>query len=81
MSILSAILLLGVTIFIHELGHLLGLFHTRGADQLMDDTRSAWDLVGESKLDRAPLAETVFPMGMEDPGAVLARSVGRAETP
>jgi hypothetical protein len=64
----------------HELGHLLGLFHTRGADQLMDDSRSAWDLVGVSKLARAPLAETVFPMGMEDPGAVLTRLVGRAET-
>ena len=64
----------------HELGHLLGLFHTRGADQLMDDTRSAWELVGESRLERAPLAETVFPMGLEDPGAVLARTMGRVET-
>jgi hypothetical protein len=63
----------------HELGHLLGLFHTRGADQLMDDSRSAWELVGESRLERAPLAETVFPMGMEDAGAVLAKLVGRVE--
>lgn len=62
----------------HELGHLLGLFHTRGADQLMDDARSAWDLAAVSKLGRAPLAETVFPFGVEDAPTVLAQTVGLA---
>ncbi len=61
----------------HELGHLLGLCHTRGAQQLMDDSRGAWDLAGESLLGRAPLAETVFPFGMQDADAVLSANVGR----
>lgn len=62
----------------HELGHLLGLFHMRGADQLMDDARSAWDLAAVSTLGRAPLAETVFPFGVEDAPTVLAQTVGLA---
>ena len=62
----------------HELGHLLGLYHSRGTGQLMDDSSSAWDLVGELKLERAPLAESVFPFGMEDCARVLAEGVGRA---
>jgi hypothetical protein len=62
----------------HELGHLLGLFHTRGSQNVMDDTRSAWDLAGESYVESAPLAETVFPLGNEDAPAVLAETVGLA---
>ena len=60
----------------HELGHLLGLFHTRDDQNLMDDSRSAQDLAAESILARAPLAETVFPVGVEDVPAVLAETVG-----
>lgn len=60
----------------HELGHLLGLFHTRGARNLMDDSRSAQDLAAESTLAWAPLAETVFPVGVEDAPAILAETVG-----
>jgi hypothetical protein len=62
----------------HELGHLLGLVHTRGSDNVMDDTRTAWELAAESFVAPAPLAETVFPVGVEDATAVLAETVGRA---
>lgn len=60
----------------HELGHLLGLYHTRDGQDLMDDSRSAWDLVGPSDLSREPLAETVFPIGLEDSARILAETVG-----
>jgi hypothetical protein len=63
----------------HELGHLLGLFHARGSQNVMDDTRSAWDLAAESFIAQAPLAETVFPIGVEDAPTVLADTVGRAD--
>jgi hypothetical protein len=62
----------------HELGHLLGLFHTRGSQNVMDDTRSAWELAGESVVAAGPLAETVFPVGVEDAPTVLAETVGPA---
>lgn len=62
----------------HELGHLLGLFHARDSKNVMDETRSAADLAAESYVARAPLAETVFPVGVEDEPALLAESVGRA---
>jgi hypothetical protein len=60
----------------HELGHLLGLYHTRDHTNLMDDSRSAWDMVGVSTLSVAPVADTVFPIGYEDSGRVLAQTVG-----
>ncbi len=62
----------------HELGHLLGLFHTRGSENVMDDTRSAWELATESVVAPGPLAETVFPVGVEDATAILAETVGHA---
>ena len=64
------------TVASHELGHLLGLYHTRDAQDLMDDSRTAWDLIGESEFTRDPLADTVFPVGMEDAARVLAETVG-----
>jgi len=60
----------------HELAHLLGVFHTRDAHSLLDDSRSAWDLVGVSELSAAPVAETVFPIGVEDADLLLTQTVG-----
>jgi hypothetical protein len=61
----------------HELGHLLGLYHTRDSKTLMDDARSAWDLAGASSFAPAPVAETVFPTGTEDGAWVLALTLGQ----
>jgi len=62
----------------HELGHLLGLFHTQKAVDLMDTTGSAWDLAGDQSFTIGPLEPTVFPVGYENSPARLIDAVGRA---
>lgn len=61
----------------HELGHLLGLYHTRVPDDIMDTTGSAWDLAGAQSFTRAELEQSVFPIGFEDSPARLLETVGR----
>lgn len=60
----------------HELGHLLGLFHTKAPTQLMDTTGTAWDLVADQRFSLAPLEPSVFPIGAEDAPALLLETVG-----
>lgn len=60
----------------HELGHLLGLYHTRKSDDLMDTTGTAWDLAGAQGFGRAPLETNVFPIGMEDSPQLLMQTLG-----
>jgi len=67
------------TVASHELGHLLGLYHTCGTANLMDSSRTAWDLVGPSDFGAAPLAQSVFVLGQEDADALLAQTVGCRE--
>lgn len=60
----------------HELGHLLGLYHTRDPDDLMDTTGSAWDLAEDQSFMRAPLERTVFATGWENSPHLLRQIVG-----
>lgn len=61
----------------HELGHLLGLYHTQLPTDVMDTTGTALDLAGDQSLGRAPLEPTVFVVGYENAPAMLEAAVGR----
>lgn len=60
----------------HELGHLLGLYHTVNHDDLMDSTGSAWDLAGEQGFIGGVLEPSVFATGYEDADNLLGHAVG-----
>jgi hypothetical protein len=60
----------------HELGHLLGLYHTQVVDDIMDTTGTAWDLSREQSFTVAKLESSVFPVGYENAPARLADGVG-----
>ena len=60
----------------HELGHLLGLYHTAEPDELMDSTGSAWDLAQNQSFGRAPLERAVFPTGMQNAPELLRETLG-----
>lgn len=65
----------------HEVGHLLGLYHTQQPDDVMDSTGTAWDLAGQQTFRRAPLEPTVFAVGTENNPRVLEQTVGRSGAP
>lgn len=62
----------------HELGHLLGLYHTRSVSDVMDNSSSAWEMIAPRVVTRAPLDERVFPLGSSNGPAYLWRVVGPA---
>lgn len=66
----------------HELGHLLGLWHTSDPVDVMDTTGTAWDLANPQDFGAAPLEPGVFPIGNENSPLLLTQAVGvRTDNP
>ncbi len=60
----------------HEIGHLLGLVHTRDSTDIMDVTASLRQLMEDQYFGRAPIYNQVFPLGDQDSAQLLLDGVG-----
>ncbi len=60
----------------HEIGHLLGLVHTRDTLGIMDITASLRGLTADQAFRASPLHETVFPIGDQDSIDLLLGTLG-----
>jgi hypothetical protein len=60
----------------HEIGHLLGLVHTRDALGIMDISASLRGLMRDQSFSRSPLDAATFPVGFQDAPRTLIDSVG-----
>lgn len=65
----------------HELGHLLGLYHTRDPNDILDTTGGAWDLASTQDFESAALEPTVFATGQQNSPALLVQIVGLNPAP
>jgi hypothetical protein len=64
----------------HELGHLLGLWHTADAADIMDTTGSVWQLAGHQDFTLAELDQSVFPIGRQNSPSLLSLIIGGSHT-
>lgn len=62
----------------HEIGHLLGLIHTKQCTDLMDTTCGNDSLIVPQAFQRAPLDNSVFPTGFQDSPELLEWILGLA---
>ena len=60
----------------HEAGHLLGLNHVIDPTALMDELSPGVHLLSDQEFRRAPLAPSVFPIGLQDAALLLSETVG-----
>lgn len=60
----------------HEIGHLLGLIHTKAATDLMDTTGGNDSILVNQEFERAPLDDSVFPTGFQDSFELLTWILG-----
>lgn len=60
----------------HEIGHLLGLNHVTDATAIMDAASPAPFLLEDQEFKIAPLAEAVFPLGIQDDPTLLDEILG-----
>jgi hypothetical protein len=62
----------------HEIGHLLGLVHTRECTDLMDTTCNNDSLLQLQVFKLAPLDDTVFPIGLQNSTDLIEWAIGLA---
>ncbi|RMF77424.1 MAG: hypothetical protein D6744_11345, partial [Planctomycetota bacterium] len=62
----------------HEIGHLLGLIHTRECSSLMDTTCGNASILVEQSFMRAPLDSSVFPVGFQNAVSLVEWTLGLA---
>lgn len=60
----------------HEFGHILGLRHTNDAQDLMDITANARELLDDQWFRTAPMHSSILPLGFQDAPSLLAWGVG-----
>lgn len=60
----------------HEVGHLLGLSHTKSCSELMDTTCGNNALLAVQTFGTAPLDHSVFPVGIQDSPELLSWIIG-----
>ncbi|MGB0716334.1 MAG: hypothetical protein ACPGXK_10675 [Phycisphaerae bacterium] len=60
----------------HEIGHLLGLVHTRDSLGIMDVTASLNQLLADQSFRMSPIYEDVYPVGYQNAGQSLMDAVG-----
>ena len=63
----------------HELGHLLGLYHTKDPDDIMDTTGTAWQLAENQNFKRGLLEDSVFSVGYEHCPRLLSQTLGQTK--
>jgi hypothetical protein len=64
----------------HEIGHLLGLVHTKDCDSLMDSTCGNDALLHEQVFKLAPLDTSVFPLGFQNAVELVQWAIGLASS-
>lgn len=62
----------------HEVGHLLGLVHTKACDDLMDTTCGNDSILRSQEFSRAQVDDSVFPIGFQDATEILSWVLGLA---
>jgi hypothetical protein len=62
----------------HEIGHLLGLVHTKDCTGLMDTTCSNDALLGVQVFKLSPLDDSTFPVGMQNAVELIEWAIGLA---
>lgn len=62
----------------HEIGHLLGLVHTKDCEELMDTTCGNDSILVEQTFGRTRLDDSVFPLGFQDAPSLLEWIIGLA---
>lgn len=60
----------------HEIGHLLGLVHTKDCFELMDTTCGNDSILARQSFGLAPLDSSVFPLGFQDAFTLIGWTIG-----